>query len=198
MSYCWNLDHKLIVYCEICQSSNVTTPYILVSHTVFNSRIMIHDVSITCCDFKKYVTRVPCHDFSSMFDMCEIGPWGLIDPTIILCKALDDEVIIIIPFCSVTDKIIPPTFDSWPTIEINNYIVTWLADSMYNDYHAVDWNIAWVFKIVRSISSAQRHDSPPVKHLHFKQWDPGGRSLVYWKNQHAWEAFYKNENSGSS
>jgi len=71
---------------------------------------------------------------------------------------LDDEVIIYIPFYFVTDKIIPPT---------------WLADSEYNDYHAVNWKIAWIFKIVRSISSAQMHDSPPVKQLHFKQWDPG-------------------------
>jgi len=54
---CWNLDHKLIVYYEICPSSNVTTPYILVSHAIFNSRIMVHDGSITCCDLKKYVTK---------------------------------------------------------------------------------------------------------------------------------------------
>jgi hypothetical protein len=103
---------------------------------------MVHDGDITCCDFRKYVAGVLCHDFSSMFDMCEIGPWWLIDPTIILCKALDDEVIIYIALCSGTEQIIPPNFDSWPTIEINNSIGTWLAHSEYNDNHAVDWHIA--------------------------------------------------------
>jgi len=88
---------------------------------------MVHDGDITCCDFIKYVIGFPFHDFSSMFDMCEIGPWWLIDPTIILCKSLDDGVIIYILLCSSTDEIIPPTFDYWPTIEINNTIGTWLA-----------------------------------------------------------------------
>ncbi|RHN65229.1 hypothetical protein MtrunA17_Chr3g0077661 [Medicago truncatula] len=49
---------------------------------------------------ESFVIRVPCHDFSNMSDKCEIGPWGLIDPTIILCQALGDDVIIYIPFCS--------------------------------------------------------------------------------------------------
>jgi len=47
-----------------------------------------------------------------------------------------------------------------------------LAHSEYDDYHGVDWHIAWVPKIVGSISSAQKRDSPAVKHLCFKQWDP--------------------------
>jgi len=42
-----------------------------------------------------------------------------------------------------------------------------------NELH-VDW------VQFRSLYSAQRHDSPPVKHLHFTQWDPGGWSLVHW------------------
>ncbi|KAK2381956.1 hypothetical protein QL285_069519 [Trifolium repens] len=33
---------------------------------------------------------------------------------------------------------------------------------------------------------------------HFTQWDPGGWSLVHWRSQHAREAHYQNENSGSS
>jgi len=65
-----------------------------------------------------------------------------------------------IPLCSGTEQIITPTFESWPTIEINNSIGTWEAHLEYNDYHAVDWHIAWVFQIVRSISSAQRHHHP--------------------------------------
>jgi len=32
----------------------------------------------------------------------------------------------------------------------------------------------------------------------FFQWNPGGWSLVHWRIQHAWEALYQNENSGSS
>ena len=58
------------------------------------------------------------------------------------------------------EQIISPTFESWPAIEINNSIGTWVAHLEYNDYHAVDWHIAWVFQIVRSISSAQRHHHP--------------------------------------
>ena len=54
---------------------------------------------------------------------------------------------------------------------------------------SVDWYIARVFKIVRSLSSAQRYDSPPAKQLHSTQWDSGGWSLVHRKIQHAseWE-----------
>ncbi|MCH99386.1 hypothetical protein A2U01_0020398, partial [Trifolium medium] len=33
---------------------------------------------------------------------------------------------------------------------------------------------------------------------HFTQWDPGGWSLVHWRRQHAKEALYQDENSGSS
>jgi len=36
---------------------------------------------------------------------------------------------------------------------------------------SVDWYIARVFKIVRSLSSAQRHDSPLAKQLYFTQWE---------------------------
>jgi len=52
---------------------------------------------------------------------------------------------------------------------------------------SVDWYIARVFKIVRSLSSAQRYDSPPAKQLHSTQWDSGGWSLVHRKIQHASE-----------
>jgi len=34
--------------------------------------------------------------------------------------------------------------------------------------------------------------------LNFTQWDPRGWCLVHWRSQHAWEALYQNENSGSS
>jgi hypothetical protein len=55
---------------------------------------MVHDSDINCCEVKKHVEGVPSYDFSKMFDIFESGPWGVIDPVIDLCKALDEDVII--------------------------------------------------------------------------------------------------------
>lgn len=71
--------------------------------------------------------------------MCEIEPWGLTDPEIYLCKALYEDVIINMYFCSDPEQINPlnqklmeyETCDSRSTIEINNSIGTWISHSEY-------------------------------------------------------------------
>ncbi|KAK2438539.1 hypothetical protein QL285_023308 [Trifolium repens] len=67
---------------------------------------------------------------------------------------------------------------------------TWTSQTFIFQYHD--------YCLVSEVNVNGTSSSMLTKYSHFTQWDPGGWSLVHWRSQHARQAHYQNENSGSS
>jgi hypothetical protein len=67
---------------------------------------------------------------------------------------------------------------------------TWTSQTFIIQYHD--------YCLVSEVDVNGTSSSMLTKSSHFTQWDPGGWSLVHWRSQHARQAHYQNENSGSS